>query len=1184
MNLLQRLSLITLTLCVAIEITVTVSGGGETNTSNDTATDVTTIGNPTGGLVAAYAFDEGSGTTVTDLSGNGNTGALANTTWTSSGKYGGALAFDGSTSRVTIADAASLRLTTGMTLEAWVNPAVVTDAWRDLIYKGNDNYFLMATTNGGAPGGGGIFGGADVPVMGTGALPINTWTHLAVTYDGAQLTLYVNGVQVANVAQTGAIATSGNPLQLGSDSIFGQAFQGLMDEVRVYNVALPAAQIQQDMNTPLGASSAPDLTVTKTHSGTFSPGQTGATYTITVTNSGSAATSGTVTATDTLPSALTATAFAGTGWSCTLAPLTCTRSDALAASSSYPALTLTVNVASSAPASVTNTVTVSGGGETNTSNDTATDVTTIGNPTSGLVAAYSFNEGSGTTVADLSGNGNTGFVENATWTTAGKYGNALLFNGANAWVRIPDSEPLHLTTAETLEAWVDPLAIQPLWMDVIHKDRDRYYIEASSNMNGEPEAGGIFTDGKNIVFGPSALPVNTWTHLALTYDSAIIKFYINGALVASSPETGSITISTNPLFIGGDQSQGQYFNGIIDEIRVYNRALTVAEIQSDMSTPLAASSGSAPVLSNAVDATGAELSIRPRSAVVTSLQAQQFTSTGAGVAWSVDGIVGGSPQSGTITSTGLYSPPAAQGAHTVGVAASDQSRWATAAVYVSNYAGSVTHHNDYARTGQNLNETVLTPSNVAASGFGKIRSYALDGVAHASPLYVAGVNVPGRGIRNVVFVATEHDSVYAFDADGAGDPLWQVSFINPAARVTTVPSRDTGECCAPEVGITGTPVIDPATGTLYVVAKTKENGAYVQRLHALSIATGAEKFDGPVKIRASVAGTGAGAANGLILFDPLRENQRAALLLVNGVVYIGFGSHGDTQPSHGWVLGYAANTLRQVVAFCTTPNGKGGGIWQANGGLAADSAGNIFFVTGDGTFDASTGGVDFGDSLVKMSATGAILDYFTPHDQANLDINNFDLGAAGPLLLPDQSGPHPHLVVSAGKNGTMYLVDRDNMGHFNANNDDQIVQSIANAFPFGSPRPGNYSSPVFFNGSVYFSPVDDNLRAFHISNGLLSIATSRSAEVYAYPGGSLAVSANGSSDGVLWAVQGNGALNRAVLRAYDASDVGKELYNNEQAGPRDILDEAASFSVPLVANGKVFVASMHALTVFGLLP
>jgi len=503
-------------------------------------------------------------------------------------------------------------------------------------------------------------------------------------------------------------------------------------------------------------------------------------------------------------------------------------------------------------------------------------------------------------------------------------------------------------------------------------------------------------------------------------------------------------------------------------------------------------------------------------------------------------------------------------------------------------AGTFTYHNDNARTGQNLNETVLTWANVNQAQFGKKFSYPLDGIAYASPLYVANVPIPGQGGCNVVYVATEHDSVYAFDADGVNsNPLWKVTFINPAAGVTTVPAADTGECCdiALEIGITGTPVIDQGTGTLYVVAKTKEGTNYVQRLHALDITTGAEKFGGPVVIQASIPGTGDGNdGNGNVPFNALRENQRPALLLNNGVVYIGFASHGDQTPYHGWVLGYEATTLQQVMAYNDTPNGGDGGIWHSGGGPAADAAGNIYFVTGNGTFDANIGGLDYGDSVEKISPSGSVLDYFTPHDQAALSAGDLDLGSGEALLLPDQGGLHPHLLVTAGKNGTIYLIDRDNMGHFNPNNDNQIVQSVVNIFPNpgGSTLGGNFSVPVYFNGFVYFAPVAGTLQAFQLNNGLLSTTpTSQSTASYAFPGGMFAISANGTTNGILWAVQRVDATTPGVLHAYKATDLGIELYNSNQAGSRDTMDIAAKFNIPLVANGKVYVASVRHLTVYG---
>lgn len=455
------------------------------------------------------------------------------------------------------------------------------------------------------------------------------------------------------------------------------------------------------------------------------------------------------------------------------------------------------------------------------------------------------------------------------------------------------------------------------------------------------------------------------------------------------------------------------------------------------------------------------------------------------------------------------------------------------------------------------------------------------------------MNIPGQGYHNVVYVATEHDTLYAFDADGlSSTPLWQVSFLQNGG--TTVPCGDTGECgdIPNEIGITGTPTIDQSSGTIYVVAKTKEGANYVQRLHALAIATGSEKFGGPVVLSGSVPGTGDGSAGGMVPFDSLRECQRPGLLLNNGIVYIAFGSHGDNRPYHGWVLGYNATTLQQTMIYNVTPNAYGGGIWQGGGGLATDATGDIFYTTSNGPFDANTGGQDYGDSVQKLSSNGSVVDYFTPHDQQNMDVNNLDLGAGGPVLLVDQqNGPYPHELISAGKSGTIYVVNRDNMGHYNANNDNQIIQSLPGVLPHGDEEIGNFSTPVYFNGYVYFGAVNDYLKAFRLTNGLLSgTQSSQSAVIYPIRGGSFAVSSNGMSNGILWALQNNGADPSndtgapGVLYAYDATNLADELYDSSQVLNRDTLDFAAKFSIPLIANGKVFVAGQSQLTAFGLLP
>ena len=893
----------------------------------------------------------------------------------------------------------------------------------------------------------------------------------------------------------------------------------------------------------------------------------------------------------------------------------------------------------------------------------------------GLVAAYSFDEGSGTTVSDSSGNGNNGTLTSTAWTSSAVYGNALLFNGTNSLITINDSASLHLTTGMTLEAWVNPSVVSNAWRDVIYKGNDNYYLEATSGSNAP--AGGATVSGADVItLGTGSLTANAWSHLAFTYDGTTFRIYVNGALVASQSHAGTILTSANPLQIGGDTLFGQYFTGTIDEVRVYNQALTQAQIQADMGTPIG-SGGSQPlvILSGnninfgsvqsgassspqsvtvtnvggatltinsiavsggnagdftatnncggglvpngsctinvnfvptttgartssvaisdnapgtpqtiALSGTGTGFAVLPRVSVLTPTMTQQFTA-GSGVTWTVDGVAGGSASSGTITTAGLYSPPAVAGNHTVTATTITPPQSASAAVHITTYAGTFTHHNDNLRTGQNTSETVLTPANVTQAQFGKLFSYNLDGVAFASPLYVANVSIPGQGFHNVVYVATEHDSVYAWDADGlSANPLWQVSFLK--SGVTSVPCGDTGECgdIPVEIGITGTPVIDPSSGTLYVVAKTKEGTNYVQRLHALDITTGAEKFGGPVVIQATVPGTGEGSTGSQLAFNPLRENQRPALVLSSGSVYIGWASHGDQHPWHGWVIAYNATSLVQTAIYCTTPNATAGGIWSSGGGLGADSSGNIYFTTGNGDFDANTGGADYGDSVVKLNSSGGVVDYFTPFDESNMQAQNFDLSSAGPVLLLDQPGSFTHELIAAAKTGTIYVVNRDNMGHFHSGSDSQIIQSLPGILPHGTEEEGNYSAPAFFNGYVYFAAVNDNLKAFQMTNGLLSTGpTSQSLAIYPNRGGSFAASGNANTNGILWAVQDNNPQN-GVLHAYDAGNLATEFYNSGQAGSRDTLGVATKFSIPLVANGKVFVGAQAQLFAYGLLP
>ena len=511
--------------------------------------------------VAAYALDEGTGTTFADKSGFGNNGTLSNATWTTFGKFGSALVFNGTSSRGSVNDSVSLDLTNAMTLEAWVYPTV-SGGWRDLLYKGaNDIYYLEASSGAGPPAMGGTF--SPSPLIGPSGLPLNTWSHLAATYDGVTMRLFVNGTEVASKPQSGPIAISTGALTIGSDPLYGQYFAGRIDEARVYNVALTASEIQTDMNTPIGSQS-PDsqpptapgaLTASAASASQINLSWTASSDNVGVTGYRVERCQG-ASCTNFVQVATTpGTSYSDTG---------------LAANTTYR---YQVRAADAA-------------GNLSLYSNLASATTQAGN--TGLVAAYSFNEGIGTTVADLSGNGNTGTIGTASWTNAGKYGRALDFDGTSSRVTVPDSSSLHLTTGMTLEAWVDPLAVSNAWRDTIYKGNDNYFLEATAKPGSTPAGGASFgnTGGSVKVFGTAPLTLNTWAHLALTYDGTMLRLYVNGVLVSSRAKSGSIATSTNPLQIGGDSLNGQYFRGTIDEVRVFNVARSQAQIQADMNAPL----------------------------------------------------------------------------------------------------------------------------------------------------------------------------------------------------------------------------------------------------------------------------------------------------------------------------------------------------------------------------------------------------------------------------------------------------------------------------------------------------------------------------------------------------------------------------------------------------------------------
>jgi hypothetical protein len=497
----------------------------------------------------------------------------------------------------------------------------------------------------------------------------------------------------------------------------------------------------------------------------------------------------------------------------------------------------------------------------------------------------------------------------------------------------------------------------------------------------------------------------------------------------------------------------------------------------------------------------------------------------------------------------------------------------------------LTWHNDVGRTGQNLNETILVPSKVNAKTFGKVFAYAVDGQIFGQPLYIYNVTIPGKGTYNVVYVATENDGVYAFDADGINTTaLWQDSFINPGNGITPIPCADTGANPCPfssVIGITGTPVVDPSTGTLYVVAATKENGDYFQRLHALDITTGAEKFGGPVVIEATVKGSGDGSHNGMVQFTPLHHNQRPGLLLVNGVVYIAWASFGDVAPFHGWVLGYDAATLKLGSAFVSTPNGSDGGVWQSGGGLSADSDNNLYLLSGNGTFDIPKNGVDYGDTFLKLDTNLQVLDYFTPHNQEHLSKGDLDLGSGAALILPLQSGSHSKEALSAGKQGLIYLVDRTKMGKFHSKTDN-VVEIVQGA------KGGYRASPAYWNNKIYYSGWQESVIQYSISKGKMSTKPVHQGPTKFVWGSTPAISANGKTNGILWAIERppkvNGVFPPSILHAYNAANVSKEIYNSAQSGSRDTPGSGITFSVPTILNGRVYIGSGTELDVYGFLP
>jgi hypothetical protein len=547
----------------------------------------------------------------------------------------------------------------------------------------------------------------------------------------------------------------------------------------------------------------------------------------------------------------------------------------------------------------------------------------------------------------------------------------------------------------------------------------------------------------------------------------------------------------------------------------------------------------------------------------------------------------------------------------------------------------LTAHNDIARTGQNLNETVLTPANVNPTEFGKLYSQHVTGRVYAQPLYVSQLAIPGKGVHNVVYVATTSDLIYAFDADTNGGinahPLWQTSLLTNAPPTGTYNYN---------FGVSGTPVIDLSTNTMFVASSERfvassgsQAPTYIARLHALDITTGAEKLGGPIQIQASIPGTGSGSTGGVLTFDPQIQRQRAGLLLLNGVLYVGFGSDGDDGDWHGWIFSFAETTLQQLDAFCTTPNGAGGGVWMGGAGLAAEvnnpakPYGRMFVATGNGTFAASypyTGTMSYGMSMLNLDLSGgriAVEDEFTPYDQAILDAQDADLGSGGPILLPTQtlaSGATLNPLVQIGKSGMIYILDRDNntdgsnnptaefspagLGAFNAAGD-KVEQEVQTPETAGNNwGAGVWGSEAYWNNNIYsggtnptagsniyfgtYAGTGNSLTAYSFINGVLSsMPTSQSVEQFIFPGPTPSIFANGTTNGIVWVTNNSAVLTQGpeALLAYDATNLANTLYSSNTNPSRDAPGGAVEFMLPTITNGKVYVGADGQINVYGLL-
>jgi hypothetical protein len=1231
-----------------------------------------------GGLTHRYSFTADASDSVGTASGTLNGGATI---------VGNALVLNGVNGFVSLPTSLVSNYAS-MTIETWVTDNG-SGNWARIFDFGNNTGGAGAQGTGteymflSLPAGSGNLRGA-YTVAGNGAEQIMQWpnggrppvgheTHIVWATDGNTSlgTLYADNVLVAsNIDMTLTPAAIGATLNdwIGRSQWTGDAyFNGSFDEFRIYNFALSVAQVQNDFQ--LGPNAAAPLGVVEA-----SPSDAvnvGGTVTFNVATTG-------------MPPLqfqwrTNGVAFPGaTASSLVLTNLS------LAAAGSYDVVVSNSFGSSNSPAVVLAVI------QTNLV------------PAGAMTHRYSFNDG---TANDSVGDANGTLVGNAT-VEAGQLvlPNATAAAPATDYLQLPRGIVTN-DAAVTVEAWATILPSQYTWANLFdfgNQDANgdsEYDIHVCVHSSDDATIAGISdsdtanADYQYIDLGTGS-SLDSQTNICLTTvfnpPAGYIAIFTNGALAGG---ISNVTIQMSGVqdvrnIIGADNWPDPGLQGSVNEFRIYNFALSAAQIQGDFQLgadlPLAiavvtvspsntvyagttvsfdlTTTGAPPFQyqwrANTANIPGATNSALVLTNVATTASAnyEVVISNNAGSTTSAPITLTVNPPSApnfateptppastnyvggltTFSAVVVGSPPISlqwqhQGSNIPGATATEL----TVANLTTNDAGSytltaansfgtnlstaatltvlslpsgvepnvLTSRYDNARTGANTNEFLLTPANVNVNTFGRLFSQAVDGYVYTQPLYVANLAMPGQGTHNVVFVATEQDSVYAFDADSNlgtnGGLLWHTN-------LGTWILSDNGEFgnryaaqypdLVPDVGITGTPVIDLAAGTIYVDVATREVGAttnYYHRIHALNITNGSEQPYSPVVVTASVPGTGVGGNGSVVPFDPRQQLQRPGLTLAGGMLFAAYGGYADTDPYHGWVMGFKAANLQPLsnYVFCTTPNATTtafgahageGAIWMDGNGLCVDANTNIYFETGNGSFSANTNGGDYSDSIVKLSSTNrlAAADYFTPYDQATLAANDTDLGSGGPLLLPDSVGSaaHPHLMVGCGKEGTIYLVDRDNMGHYNPINNNQIVQSLPGAVG------GTWSSPAYLNQRIYYQGTGDVMKAFTITNGVIAATPASEATTsFSAYGGTPTLSAAGTNNGIAWTLQSDAFASGgpAVLHAYNAANLALELYNTSQNLARDNPGGAIKMTTPTVANGKVYVGTQYALSVFG---